>query len=350
MGSTVVRMGKKRKRKSNYGLWIIVLLLFVLAVGYLQARAVFSPVDQAGAEEQVNVVVPKNSSTAYIAGQLESEGLVHSALAFRLYARYHHIDGQFKPGTYQLNPAMTLDEINGQLIKGPDETIKITVPEGFTVAQVAGMLEQNGITGKDDFLRLTDSEWNYPYLKDIAAENNRLEGYLYPDTYHVSPVTSPEKLVQMMLDRFNTVIEEQNYIKQAADRDLTLHQAVIIASMVEREARVAGDRARIAGVIFNRLAIGMPLQLDATIQYVLETPKEVLLYKDLEVDSPYNTYKYPGLPPGPIACPGWPSLQAVIEPEEHDFLYYVAKPDGSHAFSRTLQEHNNNINKYQGQN
>jgi len=340
-------MRKRRKRRFNYGPWIIAVLFFVLATGYLEARSVFSPVDQTRAEEQVNVVVPKNSSTAYIAGQLENEGLVHSALAFRLYARYHEIDGKLKPGTYQLNPAMTLEEITGQLIKGPDETIKITVPEGFTVAQVAGLLNQVGITGKEDFLRVTDSEWNYPYLKDISAEENRLEGYLFPDTYHVSPITGPEKLVQMMLDRFNTVIEEQNYIKRATDRNLTLHQAVIIASMVEREARVAGERARIAGVIFNRLEIGMPLQIDATIQYVLEAPREILLYKDLEVDSPYNTYKHPGLPPGPIACPGWPSLQAVIEPEEHDFLYYVAKPDGSHAFSRTLQEHNNNIRAYQ---
>jgi len=314
-------MGKKRKRRFSYGPWIIVLLFFVLAAGYLEARSAFSPVDQDRAGEQVNVMVPKNSSTAYIAGQLENKGLVHSALAFRLYARYHEIDGKLKPGTYLLNPAMTLEEITGQLIKGPDETIKITVPEGFTVAQVAELLDQMSIAEKEDFLRLTDSEWNYPYLKDIKAKENRLEGYLFPDTYHVSPETSSEKLVQMMLDRFNTVIEEQNYIKQASDRNLTLHQAVIIASMVEREARVAGDRARIAGVIFNRLKIGMPLQLDATIQYVLETPKEVLLYKDLEVDSPYNTYKHPGLPPGPIACPGWPSLQAVIEPEDHDFFY-----------------------------
>jgi len=306
-------------------------------------------VDQARAEEQVNLDVPSNSSTAYIADQLENEGLVHSALAFRLYARYHDIDGKFKPGTYLLNPAMTLEQITGQLIKGPDETIKITVPEGFTVSQVAELLDQMGITGKDDFLRLTDSEWNYPYLKEIAADKNKLEGYLYPDTYHVSPVTSPEKLVQMMLDRFNTVIGEQNYIKQVSDRGLTLHQAVIMASMVERETRVAGERARVAGVIYNRLEIGMPLQIDATIQYILGKTKEILLYKDLEVDSPYNTYKHLGLPPGPIACPGWPSLQAVIEPEDHKYLYYVAKPDGSHAFSRTLQEHNDNTRKYQGQ-
>jgi len=341
-------MNKKRRRGFSFGSLIIVLLFFLLAVGCLEVRSLFKPMEQTENDQQVNIEIPKNSSTIDIAGRLESKGLIRNALAFRIYARYHDIDGQFKPGTYLLNPAMTLEEITGLLIKGPDDTIKITIPEGFTVAQVAELLAQKGVAKKDDFIRLADGEWNHPYLGDIPAGENRLEGYLFPDTYHVTPATSPEKLVQMMLDRFASVINEHNYIKLASDRGLTLHQAVIIASMVEREARVAGERARIAGVIFNRLEMGMPLQIDATIQYVLDKPREILLYKDLEIDSPYNTYKHAGLPPGPIACPGWPSLQAVIEPEEHDFLYYVAKPDGSHAFSRTLQEHNNNIRKYQG--
>jgi UPF0755 protein len=117
--------------------------------------------------------------------------------------------------------------------------------------------------------------------------------------------------------------------------------------MVEREARVESERPRIAGVIFNRLKLGMPLQIDATVQYALGKPKEKLFYRDLEVDSPYNTYKVNGLPPGPIANPGWPSLKAVIEPERNDFLYYVARPDGTHAFARTLSEHNRNVQKYQ---
>ncbi len=347
MGPAMVRMNRKRRRGLNFGPLIIVILFFALAIGYLEVRSLFKPVDQARTGKQVNIVIPKNSSTADIASLLKSEGLIHNAMAFRLYARYHDIDGQFKPGNYPLNPAMSLAEITGLLIEGPDDTIKITVPEGFTVAQVAELMAQKGIANKDDFLTLTDSQWDYPYLADIPAGEKRLEGYLFPDTYHITPATGPEKLVQMMLNRFDSVINEHNYIKLASDRDLTLHQAVIIASMVEREARVAGERARIAGVIFNRLEMGMPLQIDATIQYVLDKPREILLYKDLEVDSPYNTYKHNGLPPGPIACPGWPSLQAVIKPEEHDFLYYVAKPDGSHAFSRTLQEHNNNIRKYQ---
>lgn len=325
----------------------IILLLFVLAAGYLEIRSFFKPVDQNQANTQINFNIPKNSSTAEIASRLESAGLIHSAAAFRFYARYQGIDGKFKPGDYLMSPAMALEEITGLLVKGPDDTIKITVPEGFTVAQIADLLAQNGVAGKDDFLRLMDSKWDYPYMADLPTGKNRLEGYLFPDTYHVTPDTGSDKLVQMMLDRFNAVITEHNYIKMASDRDLTLHQAVTIASMVEREARVAGERARIAGVIFNRLKMGMPLQIDATIQYVLDKPKDILLYQDLEVDSPYNTYKHPGLPPGPIASPGWPSLQAVIEPEEHDYLYYVAKPDGSHAFSRTLQEHNNNIRRYQ---
>lgn len=339
----------RMNKRSFFGRAFAVLLLIILVFGYLEARAQMMPVDPARAGEQITLEVPKNSTTTQIAGLLEKEGLVRSALAFRLYARYQGVDGKLKPGTYVLNPAMSLADITRELQRGPDNTIRITVPEGYTVAQIAELMENKGIAGREEFLRLTDGEWNYNYLENIPAERNRLEGYLFPDTYHVGPDTGPEKIIAMMLERFNRVIEENDYIQQAADRGLTLHEAVTIAAMVEREAQVADERARIAGVIFNRLEMGMPLQIDATIQYVLDEPREVLLYRDLEVDSPYNTYKHAGLPPGPIACPGWPSMQAVIEPEETDYLYYVAKPDGSHAFSRTLREHNENIRKIQGQ-
>lgn len=343
-----VSTGKRRMNGRKFAMRMIpILLILVVLAGYLELRAQLAPVDQDRAEQQVTLEVPRNATTAQIAGLLEQEGLVRSAMVFRLYARYRGVDGQFKPGTYVLNPAMSPDAITAELVRGPDEIIRITIPEGYTVAQIAGLLDEKGIAEQEEFLGLTDGEWDYPYLKEIPADHNRLEGYLFPDTYHLGPESGPDKLIRMMLDRFNSVIEENNYVERAAERGLTLHEAVTFASMVEREARVAGERALIAGVIYNRLEMGMPLQIDATIQYVLDQPREVLLYKDLEVDSPYNTYKHTGLPPGPIACPGWPSLQAVIEPEDTDYLYYVAKPDGSHAFARTLDEHNRNIRQYQ---
>ncbi|MCL2336099.1 MAG: endolytic transglycosylase MltG, partial [Firmicutes bacterium] len=277
---------KKRRRRNNSGLLIILCLFFLLVLGYLSVSSFFKPVEHATNARQINITVPKNASTVAIADQLAGKGLIRSGAAFRFYARYHKIDGQFKPGAYQFNTAMTLDEITGLLINGPNDTVKITIPEGFTVAQIAELLAGKGIVKKDDFLRLMNKEWNYPYLKDLPAGPNKLEGYLFPDTYYISSATSPEKIIQMMLDRFDAVINEHNYIKLASDKGLTLNQAVTIASMVEREARAPGERALIAGVIYNRLKIGMPLQIDATVLYVLDKPKEVLLYKDLTINSP----------------------------------------------------------------
>jgi len=184
-------------------------------------------------------------------------------------------------------------------------------------------------------------------LKELPAKKNNLEGYLFPDTYYPGSDSGPDKIVQMMLQNFEQVMERNDYISKARSKGLNLNEAVTVASMVEREARVESERPIIAGVIYNRLKAGMPLQIDATVQYALGKQKEKLLYKDLEINSPYNTYKISGLPPGPIANPGWPSLKAAIEPEKNNYLYYCAKPDGSHAFSRTLAEHNRNVQRYQ---
>ncbi len=339
--------GHRRKRtRFKPGLLVLLLIITIPVLGYCSLRNQLMPVDPAGSGK-VTIEIPKNSSTAEMAALLKKEGLIHSEIAFRFYARYNSVDGKLKPGVYSLHKGMSVEEIIQEMLKGPVEIIKITVPEGYTVAQIAELVEKKGIAGREEFLALADRKWDYPFLENISVEHNKLEGYLYPDTYHLGPGTPPEKLVQMMLERFNQVIKEHNYRELVQNRGLTLHEAVTIASMVEREAKVAEERARIAGVIYNRLEKGMPLQIDATIQYVLDKPREILLYKDLEVKSPYNTYRNTGLPPGPIANPGWPSLEAVIKPEKHEYLYYVAKPDGSHAFSRTLQEHNMNIRKYQ---
>lgn len=320
-------------------------LIFTTLGLWLVVRVSLMPVNAANNVE-VPVTVPQNASTARIAGLLAEKGVIRSALAFRLYARVNGLDGDLKPGSYQLSSAMSVSEILQKLVKGPPDRVKITVPEGYTVEQIAGLLEEKGVTTREKFLQAVSRRWEYSFLDNAVFDRWGLDGYLYPDTYYLGTNTGAEKIVAMMLQKFEQVITEHDYARWAAARGLTLHEAVTIASMVEREARVDSERVRIAGVIFNRLRLGMPLQIDATVRYALSKPKEKLLYKDLEVDSPYNTYKTSGLPPGPIANPGWPSMQAVIEPEENDYLYYVAKPDGTHAFARTLAGHNRNIEKY----
>jgi len=342
---TVSRTRRRRpKRKRPFTKLLAVLL--VLLLGYLAVRSTLLPVD-AQKSAEIAVKIPKNASTAQIGTILKEKGAIRSARSFSLYARLNGLDGAMKPGDYKLNTSMSLSSVIHVLNKGPIDRVKITIPEGYTVAQIADLLEQQGLARQEGFLQALRGPWQLMFLQGVPVSQWGLEGYLFPDTYYLSTQSQPDKIAEMMLKNFGQVIADHDYIAQAEARGLTLHEAVTIASMVEREARVASERSRIAGVIFNRLKLGMPLQIDATVQYALGETKEQLLYKDLDVDSPYNTYKISGLPPGPIANPGWPSLEAAVKPESHNYLYYVAKPDGTHAFAETLAAHNANVAKYQ---
>jgi UPF0755 protein len=180
---------------------------------------------------------------------------------------------------------------------------------------------------------------DYAFLPRAGTSpDKRLEGFLYPDTYWIDKTSSAEDIVAIMLARF-AAVWNQEFAASAQEKNISVRDAVIIASLIEREAQVPEERKRIAGVIYNRLQAGMPLQIDATIIYSLGEHREVLTYKDLEIDSPYNTYRNAGLPVGPIACPGRASIAAALDPESNDYMYYVAKGDGSHHFSITYAEH-----------
>lgn len=338
--------GRDRKKRKSWATFIVTaVILTPLVFAIMAFKISLMPVNDQKAV-QITVVVPKSAATSTIAGVLKKSGVIRNASAFRLYARIQDVDGKLKPGSYTMNTAMTVPEVIRDLIKGPPDRITLTVPEGYTVAQIADLLEQKGLSTGAAFNQALNQNWQFSFFKDLPAQKNNLEGYLFPDTYYLGSDSVSEKIVEMMLQNFEQVMERYDYINKAKAKGLTLNEAVTVASMVEREARVESERPRIAGVIYNRLNAGMPLQIDATVQYALGKQKEKLLYKDLEIDSPYNTYKISGLPPGPIANPGWPSLKAAIEPEKNNYFYYCAKPDGSHAFARTLAEHNINVQKY----
>ena len=272
---------------------------------------------------------------------LETSGVIRSGPAFDLYCLWHGEDGKLKPGRYNLSPTMTLAQIVRQLKLGPghspDDIVHVSVPEGFTMRQIAARLEKDGITDGTAFLQLAlnpDPHWSH----DFPRPNGPLEGYLYPDTYEFLPNTPPEKVLDTMLVNFSTRFARP-YQHQIAATGRRLHQIVTIASLIEREAKVPEDRRRIAGVLENRLKKGMKLEIDATVLYALGHHKQRVYFKDLLVDSPYNTYRHAGLPPGPIASPGARSLQAALIPEKNELLYYVARPNGSHYFTRTRKEH-----------
>jgi UPF0755 protein len=317
-----------------------------LAVFFFYIWGMLSPLSP-GNGQPVKLTVTRSSSTSSIGQMLFEKGLIRSAWFFNLYTRLRGVDDQLKAGTYTFSTAQSLPEIVNELVKGSDDGRVITIPEGFTLKQIAQLLEKEGLVSREDFLAAAaEDDFNYPFVKKLPPGPNRLEGYLFPDTYRVSSSTTARSIIDLMLRRFDQKMKEMDYYRKVEAAGLTLHEAVIIASMVEREARVDRERPVIAGVIFNRLQRDMPLQIDATVQYALGSQRAKLYYRDLEINSPYNTYLIKGLPPGPIACPGESSLLAAVEPVKTSYLYYVARPDGTHAFARTLDEHNANKRKY----
>ncbi|MFA4886244.1 MAG: endolytic transglycosylase MltG, partial [Desulfotomaculaceae bacterium] len=207
-----------------------------------------------------------------------------------------------------------------------------------------------GLVDRDKFFAaVANEDFSYAFIQSLPKGDKRLEGYLFPDTYQVTRGSSEKSIIDMMLQRFAREMSNHDYQAQASKGGLSLHEAITVASLIEREARIDEERPLIAGVIYNRLNMQMQLQLCATVEYALGTNKPKLYYKDLEIDSPYNTYRIMGLPPGPIAMPGENSLLAAIHPAHTEYLYYVAKPDGSHAFATTLAEHEANQEMYQNE-
>lgn len=323
-------------------------LMLVFLSGALIFLSFLSPIKPSGRPDPVSVTIPQNASSAYVAQILFKKELIRNPLIFTLYTRFKDIDDRLKAGQYEFRFDQSVPDITNQLIQGKQSVFKVTIPEGYTVGQITELLSRRGLIKMNTFLREIESgNFNYDFLEDLPQGPCRLEGYLFPDTYYLSSNILEHEIIERMLRRFAEKLECSNYRKHVQLMGFTLHQAVIIASLVEKEARVEEERSLIAGVIENRLRKGMPLQVDATIQYALGGQRPKLYYKDLEVDSPYNTYKINGLPPGPIACPGEASLLAVVNPASTEYLYYVAKPDGTHAFARTLDEHNANKLKYQ---
>jgi UPF0755 protein len=320
--------------------------LLLAALGARQwVLARLEPVNP-GAPEKVQVAIPPGASTQQVADLLYDRHLIRDPLVFRYYARYRGLDSRIMPGEYELSPSMNPDAILEKLTKGQVVVYRFTVPEGLTVSEMAELLASRKVVDRDRFLEAArNSQLSAKYLPEDAKLEQPLEGYLFPATYEYKPGVKEEEILRMMFDRFEQVWTPELKAR-AQELGLTVHQVVTLASIVEKEARVAKERAIIAGVYHNRLKIGMKLDADPTVRYaVKKPPKDDLLAADLEVESPYNTYKVAGLPPGPIAAPGEDSIRAVLYPESHDFWYFVAKGDGSgeHYFARTLDEQTQNI-------
>ena len=282
------------------------------------------------------VHVPPGLSTGEILTLLHDEGLTRSPFAVRVGLHRWHLAGKLQAGYYELAPTMSAREIAERIASGKQATAKVTFPEGFTVKQIAARLAEKGLIEEDAFL----AEATPAILvgSGLHLKGDSVEGYLFPATYVFEYGSTPEDVVWQMAEEFRRRTVE-GMADDLRNSKRPLADIVTVASLIEREARVEKDRPLIASVIYNRLKKGMRLQIDATVLYALGEHKDRVTHQDLQVDSPFNTYRHKGLPPHAICNPGEASIRAALRPAKTDYLFYVARPDGSHKFTRTYAEH-----------
>ena len=321
----------------------MVIVVWVLALGSRPVSNDISP---------VRIVIPNGSSARKIVEILNDKQLIRSPFVFLLTCRMTGCSSKFKPGVYEFSKTMAVPAVIRKLVKGESLESWITIPEGYTIRQIADLLAAKQLVDRDDFVHIAlDQGLDFPSYPFII--NSSLEGYLFPDTYLVARGTGCEGIIKKMLDTFEKKVThnlassleytiESRFGNQRIIPQEGMRKILVMASLVEREAKIPKDRQLIAAVLWNRLNKNMRLEVDATISYApgeSTDNKERVCYTDLESSSPYNTYRHFGLPPGPICNPGLAAIKAVMNPAPVDYLFYVAKKDGSHLFSRTFEEH-----------
>ncbi len=293
-------------------------------------------------KEKFDLLIQPGDSSSKIATKLEKANIIKSSSYFNFLMKLTGNTQKLKQGLYQLDNGMSCRKVMDVLIEGKVKMISFTIPEGYNNRQIAEvLLSKKLISNKDDFFKLNDDK-NFLKKYNIPADTS--EGYLFPDTYSV-PYNYPlEKITEMMIKKFFSSLEKIPDFKNIFGEDL--HKKVILASIVEREAKVKSEQPLMAGVFTKRLSKGIALESCATVQYLFPKPKKRLFEKDLETQSPYNTYLHKGYPPGPISSPGLPALKAAFKPVETDNLFFLRKPDGSHYFSKNHKEHLDAKKKY----
>lgn len=293
-------------------------------------------------DTEVFVELPPGARTADIARLLADSGVVSDALTFRLSVRLGDNDRRLKAGEYRFAEAATQSEIITRLMRGDTYTRSLVFPEGLTIREMAGIFEKSGMGAADEFVRAGNT---VSLISDLDPEAANLEGYLFPATYSLPRRAGADGVIRAMVKEFRRALGSE-----PLPAGMSLRELVTLASIVEKETGRAEERAQVAGVYTNRLRINMALQCDPTVIYALMlkgTWDGNIRKPDLSMDSPYNTYKYPGLPPGPIASPGKASLDAARHPATSKYLYFVSRNDGTHVYAETLAEHTKNVREFQ---
>jgi len=324
---------------------VVGFLIYILAIqGFNFGVSFAADMVAKGPDQEVILVLEDDTPAAEVARRLEEMGVINNSRLFNLELFLMGRVRTYAAGTYTLNRNMTNTEVH-QVLRGSASMVAphevITIPEGWTMQDMADYFEYRGFFPAEEFMYVaTYGHFNFNFLLGRPDRPNGLEGYLFPDTYQIPVNPAPGDIIVRMLRRFDEVLDA-DIQELAYEMGLTLDEVVIIASIIERETRLASERPRVSQVVHNRLAIGMNLQLCSTVSYVLDVPRDRLLLADLEIDSPFNTYMHAGLPIGPICNPGAAAIRAAVQPSGGTYLYFVLYDfeTGEHFFSNTYAEH-----------
>ena len=306
-----------------------------------------------GSNREKMVTVPKGAGLSAIAEVLEEEGIISYPSLFKLKVKSSGGEYVFQMGSHMLSNSMSYGEIIQKLTGPPDvafdESVKVLIPEGYEIRQIAEVLEEKGLADSEEFIRETEQgEFDYAFIDGIDRSENRLEGYLFPATYDIIPGESEHEIIDRMLKAFEIAVIP---IYEQSGTEMSLDEVITMASLIEREAANDSERGLVSSVFYNRIKADMTLSSCASVQYIIKERKPILSNSDIKIKSPYNTYINKGLPIGPIASPGEKSVRAALNPDETDYMYFVALMDGSkNVFSKTGEEHLRIVNKIQNGN
>lgn len=332
-------MTKGAKKRIKHPVFVLIIIVIVAFVGGISVMAVMGgPVDKNSKEYEL-VRVEEGSSTGQIAAMLEENGLIRSSFLFKVKSKLGGYDGDYKVGQYAVSKSMSMKEQMELLCSGKTVGKLFTIPDGNNLEKDAELLEKNDIITKDEFYdEIINGEFDYDFLKDAPQGAERLEGFLYPETYQVDTDADAHTVVDTMLKQFDKVFTDE-YYDRAEELGLSVHEVMTVASIIEREAKTDEDKEKVASVIYNRLKADMPLQMDSILAYITGEEKIKASLEDTQVVSDYNPYTNKGLPPGPICSPGMTSIKAALYPADTDYLYFVAseKLDGTNVFSEDYE-------------
>ena len=313
-------------------------ILFVMVVAFVIIPLAGSSPYTGERGVPVYFTVRPGMSVSEIGKELYERGIIDSEMKFWWTAKLNGFENKVKSGTFAMQTGMTPRDALEILVYGNTVTIRFTIPEGFSVRDIAQRLDDEGLVKADAFISLAKTYRPYPYVEEHENVRYAVEGFLFPDTYEINGEFDAARIMQMMAENFDRRLTKEMR-DRAREMDLSIYELVTLASLVEKEAYHEEDRPIIAQIFLKRLRLGMPLQADPTVQYLLDAPKEDLLYRDTEIESPYNTYQNVGLPPGPIASPGTASLMAVLHPADTNYLYFVADRNGNNYYATNYADH-----------